>query len=58
MIINESAAYIEGGQMYCQNGEFVGFRDQDGMYILISPNVILSLYEIAKEMQEVEEDEC
>jgi hypothetical protein len=44
--------------MYCQNGEFVGFRDQDGMYILISPNVILSLYEIAKEMQEVEEDEC
>jgi len=57
MLINESAAYIEGGQMYCQNGDFVGFRDQDGMYILISPGVITALYEIAKGMQG-EEDEC
>jgi hypothetical protein len=57
MIINESAAYIEKGQMYCQNGEFVGFRDQDGMYILISPDVVVALYEIAKDMPEIE-NEC
>ena len=57
MLINESAAYIEKGQMYCQNGEFIGFRDQDGMYILISPAVVVALYEIAKDMPEIE-DEC
>ena len=54
MVINESAAYIEAGQRYCQNGEFVGFRDQDGMYILISPDVVAALYEIAKDMLEIE----
>jgi len=54
VVINESAAYIEAGQRYCQNGEFVGFRDQDGMYILISPDVVAALYEIAKDMLEIE----
>jgi hypothetical protein len=56
MLINESAVYIEKGQMYCQNGEFVGFRDQDGAYILITPEVVVALYEIAKGMLG-EEDE-
>jgi hypothetical protein len=55
MLINESAAYIEAGQMYCQNGEFVGFRDQDGMYIFISPDVVVALYAIAKDMLESED---
>jgi len=56
MLINESAAYIEAGQAYYQFGEFVGFRDQDGMLIFIAPEVVVALYEIAKGMLG-EEDE-
>jgi len=56
MVINESAAYIEAGQRYCQTGEYVGFRDQDGMYILITPEVVAALYKVAKGMLEIEDE--
>lgn len=55
MHINESAGYIEYVRKPHQNGDYVGFRDGDGMYILITPEGVAALHEIAKIMLEVGE---